>query len=133
MGWISNDGKKMVLDWYCLGASPTRPPAWFAALMTTMPDKDGAGGVECSGTGYARVATTLGAATDASPSLVASTAEIDFGTGNPDWGDIAGVAFYTADTAGVFLGAHQLATPVQITADPVTIPVGDVDISLADA
>lgn len=75
----------------------------YLALFTTQPNDDGTGGVEVSGTNYARVAmlsTDWGAATSGSPATKTSTVAKSFPAAGSGWGTVQGWGFFDAATNG---------------------------------
>lgn len=106
-------------------AAYTSPTTVYLGLYTTATTAAG-GGTECTGTGYAREAITMGAPTNGDGS---NSAEIDFGTGNADWGTITHWAILDAISAGNMLYFGALTASKVISADPVKVPIGDLDIS----
>jgi len=89
------------------------------------------GGTEASGTGYAREATTFGAASTAGEVVTsANSAVIDFGTaGTGGWGTVTHFAIYSAITGGTRL-ATGLLSPARAVADtdPVKFNIGECKI-----
>lgn len=117
-------------------AAPARPAALFAALLEGDPRLTDFATEECGGTGYARTAIVFAdAATGTNPTddaVIANTGEVDFGTGNPDWGTITHFAVCEGDTEGAddWIWVDALAESKVISSDPVTLPIGDAIASL---
>jgi hypothetical protein len=90
-------------------------PTAYVALFTTAPTDDtGAGAVEVSGGGYARVATAAGttgtwgaASTGTDPTTIANNgsgaAAITFATATASWGTVVAFGLYDAASAGNLL------------------------------
>lgn len=96
---LSNAASAGILN-QCLRGTTFSAAGTAYATLTTTP-----GGTEVSGTGYARVAVSYGAASAAQPS-VATASEIDFGTVAGDWTPSTGidvVDFYSASSGGTLL------------------------------
>jgi len=91
----------------------------------------GAAGTDnvCAGTGYADQACSLAVA-PTGDGEVETTAEVDFGTGNPDWGTISHFSFWSTAT---FRGGFTLTESKTISSDPVSFPVGALVASVANA
>lgn len=116
-----------VYDHVLRNTAYTSPTTVYVGLYTTTTTAAG-GGTECTGTGYARVAVTMGAPSNGDGS---NSAEVDYGTGNADWGTISHIAVLDASSAGNMLYYGALTVSKAITADPVKIPIGDLDITHA--
>lgn len=69
------------LNWATGDAAPPAVTTRYVGLLTTAPNDAGAGGVEVSYPGYARVALGPTAATSASPSTADNSATLTFATG----------------------------------------------------
>lgn len=104
----------------------------YLALFLSDPGPD-ATGTEVSGTGYARVAISLGV-----PSTVngketsANTAAVNFGTAGSDWGQVGYWAIFNAASGGQmkWYGTFSRVKNVEIN-DSVTIAVGDLVVTLS--
>jgi hypothetical protein len=84
----------------------------YAALMTTSPDNDGAGGVEVVASGYSRKAATYGVWTAGSAAL---SSDVTFSSSTAAaYGTVVSVAYYDASTSGNFLWRANLASSVTI-------------------
>ena len=122
-----------LLDHVFGGTVYTPPPTLYYALFTTVPAQDGTGGVEVSGTGYARKAMTDN--TTLWPNAVAgvktSGAQVAFAAPGGSWGTALGYGIYDAASSGNLLTVTTLATGVPIsTGDPITINAGDMTITV---
>lgn len=114
----------------------TPPATVYVALFTTMPIDAGTGGVEVTGTGYARVGVATDDAQWAAPSAGAGTTrqtsnvnQISFGTAGSDWAPsgtpCVGFGLYDASTAGNYLGGAAFAASKIIqSGDPVRFAAG---------
>jgi hypothetical protein len=83
-------------------------PTAYVALYTTAPTDDtGAGAVEVSGGGYARVATASAtwnaASTGTDPTTLANAQAITFATASANWGTVVAFGLYDASSAGNLL------------------------------
>jgi hypothetical protein len=88
------------------GTAYTPPATLYCALFTTAPTSAGTGGVEVSGSGYARVAVTNNTTNFPTPTTqqVSNTAVIDFGTPTGSgWGTIVAGGWYDAASGGNLL------------------------------
>lgn len=124
MAGLSRYAQRELLD-HINGSSFTAPTNRYVALLTAS--------AECSGTGYAReLCNSWSAASDADPSVSSNSAIIDFGTGNSDWGTITRFAIYDAITGGNLLWDITALTASKVinTGDPVSFPIGDLDLTL---
>jgi len=124
MAGLSRYAQRELLD-HINGSSFTAPTNRYVALFTAA--------AECSGTGYAReLCNSWTAASDADPSVSSNSAIIDFGTGNADWGTLTRFAIYDASTGGNLLWDITALTASKVinTGDPVSFPVGDLDLTL---
>ena len=104
----------------------------YMALYLNDPGAD-ASGTEVSGTGYGRVAITLGV-----PSIVggkatsSNTNAVNFGTAGSAWGTVAYWAIYSASTGGQLLwyGAFSRSKTIEIN-DSVVVAIGELDVTLS--
>lgn len=82
----------------------TPPSSIYVALMTTVPNLDGTGGVEVSnsGTGYARRPITAGRWTGPSGTNLTYTNsdDVSFATPTANWGTIVGACLYDSAIGG---------------------------------
>ncbi len=109
---------------------------WFA-LFTTAPSDSG-GGVEVSGTGYARVAKARNVTTNFDAPASGATQNsnaIDFGTaGAGGWGNVKAVGVFDNSTGGNLLLHQTLTVAKDVNAnDPVSFATGDFDVALTGA
>lgn len=106
-------------------ATWSKPATWWVALFTTLPDINGAGGVEVStvSTGYARV--QLGPSDANWGTDGRNLVTIQYGLPTADWGAIAGVGLMTASTAGtLWVRGNIVSAGVGKPALPLIISVG---------
>ncbi len=104
----------------------------YLALFTTDPGADGTG-TEVSGTGYSRVAITIGA-----PSIVngketaSNSAAVNFGTAGSSWGTVAYWAIYDSSSGGqgLWYGPFSRSKTVEIN-DSVVVAAGELDVTLS--
>lgn len=139
MGNFSTFLKNKILDHICNGTSYSAPGTLYVALFTANPTNAG-GGTEVSTsnwTNYARIGKTANTTNfpAASAGAVSNGTIVDFGTaattGNQT---ITGFGIYDASTAGNLLMWHDLSPDVVVqNGNPVSIAVGDLDISATDA
>jgi hypothetical protein len=96
----------------------TKPAALYVALFTTLPAEDGTGGVEVSGTGYARVQHDAADANWTAPTggngLYSNNGAVQFGSPTANWGSIVGFGLYDASVAGNYLLGALFASPVTV-------------------
>lgn len=96
----------------------TKPAELWVALFTTMPAEDGTGGVEVSGTGYARIqrgpADEAWEAPAAGNGLYKNAEAIQFGAPTASWGQIVGFGLYDAGTSGNYLLGNTFVAPVTV-------------------
>lgn len=117
------------------GGFASAPANIFVGLSTTAPAADGTNITEPVGNAYARASTVPGDwtdPTDADPSVIDNSSQIDFATPTGAWGNITHFfLFTTSDNTGVFLGANALTTARNIVADDVVnFQVGELDVTL---
>jgi len=131
MGSKSDYLENKVLDHVLRVSSFTVPAANYVALYTVTPS-DAGGGTEVSTgvwTNYARKSATFNAASGGATS---NSNLVDFGTATISGGAPTVVAFglLDASTSGNLLYWGALAVNKTINnGDPVTIPIGDLDIT----
>lgn len=112
MGYWVNAFKKSVLDHVTAGGSALSQPSTVqVALFTTVPSEAGAGGVEASGSGYARQNVSFGAATNADPSVAANGATVTFSASG---GDISGLNGWGIYLDGTLAFVDEFASPITI-------------------
>lgn len=129
-GWLPNLSNYLddkLNDWIHGGTAFTQPATTYFALMSTLPTAANSGGVELSGTGYARVAFTNSSGNwpAASAQTKSNAAAINWGTaGAGGWGTAVGVAEYDASSGGNLLSFGDLTSATTINASqPFEIPV----------
>lgn len=116
-----------LLDHVFRNATYTPPAAVYVALYTAAPT-DAGGGTEVSGGSYARESATFGAA---SSGAISNSAIVDFGTTSAAWGTVTHFGIFDALTDGNLLAWDALTAEKTIgSGDPVSFPVGDLDVSL---
>ena len=125
---FTNYGAGKIYDHSLAKTSWTMPTTVYLSLHTADPTAAGTG-AEVSGGGYARKALTMGAHTNGTG---ANSALVNFGTASASWGTVTHWAIWDALTTGnpLFYGALTVSKVVN-SGDPVTVPVGDVDIVIA--
>ena len=104
----------------------------YLALYINEPGAD-ASGTEVSGTGYSRVAITLGL-----PSIVggkatsSNTNAVNFGTAGSAWGTVSYWAIYDLATGGQMLwyGPFSRSKTVEVN-DSVVVAIGELDVTLS--
>ena len=113
-----------MLNAYCRNVSWTQPAAFWVKLHTGDPGS--------AGTSNAATETTRKQATFAAASLGVCNTSADLA-----WTNVAAtetyshVSFWTASTAGTFVGSDALDTAKAVTAaDSFTIPAGSASLSL---
>jgi hypothetical protein len=127
---------KSWLDYTFGGTAYSGPGATIKfALMRTLPGPNGAGGVELSGSGYARVSVTNNStnfpASTLGSGIKTNGAAIQFPAPTASWGTIAGIAMYD-DAGTTLLGTFALSQTFETGQQP-TIPAGTLTIQLTDA
>jgi hypothetical protein len=115
-----------ILDHILATGSYTAPTAVYVGLSTASFADDNSG-TELSGSGYARVAATFGAAASGTAS---NSAAIEFPAATGSWGTVSHFGIFDASTAGNLLihGAFT-ASKVIASGDILKISTGDLDIS----
>jgi len=106
MGSICNFLENELLD-HIFNAAYTPPSTVYLALSTADPTDDGSGIAEPSGNGYARKATTFGAA---SSRVITQSGTVTFDQASGSWGTITHWALYDALTAGNIMAHGALST-----------------------
>lgn len=119
-----------VIDHAYTGKTALTKPTVHVALFTVAPT-DSTAGTEVSGGSYARVATA-GADWNAASGGAASNANaITFPTPTAGWGTIVAIGGFDASSAGNLLWySDQTPNKTVNSGDPVSIPAGDLDITL---
>lgn len=131
MSSFSDYAENLTLKYLFTTDSVTRPTAWYVGLFTSAPS-DAGGGVEVSGSAYARKATGTMSVSGTSPTNCTNDASIEFAAASGgNWGSITHVAIFDALTGGNMLGWAALTTGRTINdGDILRIPAGDLDITL---
>lgn len=132
MAGFSNYLENKVLDHIFTASAFTQPAKWLA-LFTTAPNfETGAGGVECSGLGYARIQVANGSWQGAAGGATQNSADATFpAPGIGGWGLVVAFGIYDLVSAGNFLMGNNLTIPKTINqADVVRFLAGDIDITL---
>jgi hypothetical protein len=110
------------------------PANFFIGLSTADPTETGGSDTPPSGNGYARVSTApsdWGNPTDADPSVITTTSDVDFPTPTGSWGTVTHITIYDASTAGNFLAGAALDSSRAITTDDaVSFAAGDITVTL---
>lgn len=115
-----------ILNALCRNVAWTQPAGFFIKLHTA--DPGSAGATAAFGDATRQAATFSAAATDGTITTSADTNWTNLSAA----GTITHVSFWSASTAGTFLGSDDLATPRTVAiGDNFTILAGDVDLSLA--
>lgn len=114
-----------MLDALCRNVAWSQPAAFYIKLHTADP---GVAGATAAFGDTTRKAATFSAA--ASDGTITTTADINW-TNVSAAGTVSHVSFWSASSAGTFLGSDDLATPRTLAiGDNFTILAGDVDLSL---
>jgi hypothetical protein len=126
MSAMSDYLENEILDHILATGSYTAPSAVYVGLSTASFGDDNSG-TELSGSGYARVAATFGAAASGTAS---NSAAIEFPAATGSWGTVSHFGIFDASTAGNLLihGAFT-ASKVIASGDILKISTGDLDIS----
>ena len=127
MGSKSDYLENKILDHVLKNTAYTSPTTVYVALYTATPSDTG-GGTQCTGTGYARVAATFGAASGGSSS---NSAAVDFGTaGAANWGTLTSFGIFDASTNGNLLYWGALtANKTPASGDNVKFAIGDLVVT----
>ena len=143
MAGFSNYLKDLALNVLFRDTTFSQPANLYVALFSTMPSDAGAGGVELSGTGYARVAIPTTAAAWSAPAagtgtqrVIDNVGVVDFGTAGSDWAPsgtpCVGFGLYDASSGGNYWGGNSFASSKIIqSGDPVRFNAGALDAILA--
>lgn len=101
-----------------LTSSWTKPANLYVALFTTLPAEDNTGGVEVSGTGYARVLCGPGDSYWTPPvggsGIYTNAVVIQYGSPTSDWGSVVGFGLFDAITSGNYLLGNLFDAPISI-------------------
>lgn len=115
-----------MLNALCRNVAWTQPAGFFLKLHTADP---GAAGATAAFGDATRQSVTFSAA--AADGTITNSADVNW-TNVTAAGTVTHVSFWSASTAGSFLGSDDLATPRTLAiGDNFTILTGDVDLSLA--
>lgn len=102
------------------GTAYSAPTHIFWSLWTAPPARDGTGGTEVSGTGYARVQGDMAAASAGS---ISPSAAVNFGSAGSAWGRVPYIGAHTLVTGGSLMGLVALSAAIDIsTGTPVLFP-----------
>lgn len=103
-------------------SSWTKPSAIYVALFTTIPNDDGTGGTEVSGTGYARIQHGPSDATWTAPTtsgIFSNIGVIQYGSPTANWGTITAFGLYSAVSGGNLFAKGSLTGNVTVNSgDP---------------
>jgi hypothetical protein len=125
MGSIAVGERNKMLDAYVGRGTYTANAAYYVKLHLGDP---GAAGTSNPAAETTRQQATFGAA--ASSGAISNTAVIEW-TNVSTTETYTHVSFWTASTAGTFLGSDDLSSSAAVTAgDTFRIPVGDLDITI---
>ena len=115
-----------ILDALCRNQPWTQPAGFYIKLHTADP---GAAGATAAFGDTTRKAVTFAAA--AADGTITNSADVNWTSVSAN-GTVTHVSFWSASTAGTFLGSDDLATSrVLAIGDNFTILAGDVDLSLS--
>lgn len=113
------------LDALCRATNYTAPTAFWVKLHLADP---GVAGATSPALNTTRVQATFGAASAGSAT---TTADLNW-TSVPNAETYSHVSFWTASSAGTFLGSDDLATPRTVAVgDNFTIPIGSLTIQVS--
>jgi hypothetical protein len=125
MGTIAVGERNKMIDAYVGRTTYTAQAAFYAKLHLGDP---GAAGTSNPAAETTRQAVTFGTA--AATGAISNTAAIEW-TNVSTTETYTHVSFWTASTAGTFLGSDDLSSSAAVTAgDTFRIPVGDLDIAV---
>lgn len=125
MGSFADATKNQMLDALVGRTTYTANAAFYCKLHTGSP---GSAGTTNAATETTRQAVTFGSA--AASGSISNTAAVTW-TSVSTTETVTHVSFWTASTAGTFLGADDLPSPVALTAgNNLTIAIGDLTLSL---
>ena len=134
----SNAHADQLLNYEWRGVAYAPPADHRIALFSTLPADDGTGGVELTGTGYARAVVARAASSWAAPAAgagdirqISNAAVVSFGTAGSDWAPAGapcvGWGAFGADGTYKGGGAFGSAKIIQ-NGDPVSFPIGSLII-----
>lgn len=135
MASLTDYAEQQILGAMFRGGSLSFPGNWYVALFTTSPLDDGSGGVEVTGTGYARVEIANASANWTDPGIygtVSNVIAIEFPAIEAAWGEVVAAGLYDASTAGNLwaVGAVSPAKVVTLGQSPLQFAVGDLQFQL---
>jgi hypothetical protein len=126
MGAFADASKNSMLNAWTGRTTYTANAAVYAKLHTGSPGSDGTGNAAGETT---RQAVTFGDA--AASGAISNTAQVQW-TSLSTAETITHVSFWTASTAGTFLGADDLPSSKAVgVGDTLTIAIGDIDLSIS--
>jgi hypothetical protein len=125
MGTIAEGERNKMLDAYVGRTTYTANAAYYAKLHIGDP---GAAGTTNAAANTTRQLVTFGSA--AATGAISNTAAVEW-TSVPNTEVYSHVSFWTASTAGTFLGSDDLSATASDTAgDTFRIPIGDLDLTV---
>jgi hypothetical protein len=125
MGTIAEGERNKMLDAYVGRTTYTAQAAYYAKLHIGDP---GAAGTTNAAANTTRQAVTFGSA--AATGAISNTVAVEW-TAVSTTETYSHVSFWTASTAGTFLGSDDLSSTAAVTAgDTFRIPIGDLDITV---
>lgn len=126
MGTIAEGERNKMLDAWAGRTTYTANAGVFAKLHLGDP---GSAGTANPAANTTRQAVTFGSA--ASVGTISNTVAIEW-TSVPNTETYTWLSFWTASTAGTFLGSDDLSSPAAVTAgDTFRVPIGDLDVTAA--
>jgi len=126
MSAMSDYLENEILDHILATASYTAPATVYVGLSTGSFGDDNSG-TELTGSGYARVAASFGAAASGTAS---NDAAVEFSAATGDWGTVSHFGIFDASTAGnLLIHGSFTASKVIATGDILRIQTGDLDVS----
>jgi len=132
---LSDIAAQQVLDHvFGLGATGPIETTFYFGLHTTAPNTAGAGGVEVTGTGYAREAKTPDTDFSRTGQIVENDNDIDFGTAGSNWAPagtpVVAYTVWDASSGGNLVFVKTLVAPrIIMSGDPVKFPAGALQIT----
>jgi hypothetical protein len=117
---LSDADANNLLDVILSAQASAFPATWYFALVTAAPDGTGAGLVEVTGAGYARVAMTADLTNflAAAGRVKTNAVVIQWPTATADWAagatKVLGVALFDDPTAGAYRGYGALGTSINV-------------------
>lgn len=126
MGTFAEGERNKMLDAWAARTTYTANAGVFAKLHLGDP---GTAGTANPAANTTRQAVTFGSA--ASVGANSNTAAIEW-TSVPNTETYTWLSFWTASTAGTFIGSDDLSSPAAVTAgDTFRVPIGDLDLAIA--